>query len=1066
MKVKISCPVVVALAGVAMAIACESRAETIEFNRSIRAIFSENCLACHGPDSAARKAGLRLDTEAGLYQGTERRQPPVIPGQPEASELWKRIISHDPDEIMPPPESQKSLKPEEKEQVRQWILQGAPWQPHWSFIKPERPQVPAVSDPAFPIRNPIDAFVLDKLKEQSLSPAPEADKRALARRLALDLTGLPPDPQQVENFVKDTTWGAYENFARNLMNSPQWGEHRGRYWLDAARYSDTHGLHFDNYREIWPYRDWVIQAFNDNVPFDRFTIEQIAGDLLEDPTDDQLIATGFHRCNVTTNEGGTIEAENLAFYANDRVTTTSWVWLGLTTNCASCHDHKFDPTTIEDFYSMAAFFRNTTQSGFDRNLPESDLFMLALQTAEDKTRWEALPQEIETAQNARTTQQQAATEALTQWLASATAADVVKAPDFSEEYLRLPLMEGNGTRVTGRLENQPKTFAGPEELEWRQDGPLGPAPVVAKEQAFDLGDAGDFERTDSFSFGAWVRIPEEFKGEGSIMARMTPTDDGSRGWDLLVTRDGHFAVHLVRRWNSNAMRARTREKTVQPGKWQHVFVVYEGTSRAGGVKIFVDGKPVEVNRDLDRLTGSIRTPLPLRLGRREKGNSLEGLALQDVRIYQRRLDPAEILALAAGPVLPAILAKSEEERTDEDNETLQAYYQAIHHPEWKESTEKWIALETEKTAIRMRNPVTLVQKEKTDSEPVAHVLLRGQYDQPGKEVKADTPHFLPAMREDAPKNRLGLAQWLVAPENPLTARVTVNRFWQEIFGIGLVETTEDFGITGQNPANQELLDWLAVEFIESGWNIQHIFELIVTSSTYRQSPVITPDKLEKDPDNRFLSRGPRFRMDAEMIRDYALAASGLLVPKIGGPSVKPYQPEGVWEAVAMPESNTRIYERDDGEALYRRSMYTFWKRAAPPASMDVLNAPNREECTVRRELTNTPLQALATLNDIQFVEAARALATVSLENGEGCDLKTVDHLARRALVRSLAFPERILVEETLNDMREYYREHPEDARKFLQAGEFQAPATFCEMELAAWTMVANKLLNLDEVLNK
>jgi hypothetical protein len=1041
-------------------------ASSIDFNRDIRPILTENCLACHGQDPGTREAGLRLDTQEGLFESRGSRPAAVVPKHLDSSELWKRVNATDPDEIMPPPDSGKVLKPEEKELLAQWIREGAHWQQHWAFSQIERPAVPAVSHPDFPIRNPIDAFVLERLSMEGLSPAPEADWRTLARRLSLDLTGLPPEPEAVEAFLQDQTWRAYERYAGRLMDSPHWGEHRARYWLDAARYADTHGLHFDNYREIWPYRDWVIDAFNQNMPFDQFTMEQIAGDLLEDPTDDQLVATGFHRSNITTNEGGTIEEENLAIYANDRVTTTSWVWLGLTANCASCHDHKFDPITMEDFYSMAAFFRNTTQSGLDRNLPEGDLWMLVVKDPKEKERWEALPGEIESAKQAREETQDSAAEALAHWLENATAADVIRAPEFPQEYLRLPLNEGNGSRITARLEAKAVRFDGPEELEWRQDGPLGPAPVLTPERTFDLGDLGDFDAREPFSFGAWVRVPEKHEADGAIIARMAGAEDGHRGWDLMLSRDGRFVVHLVRRWNSNAMRVRTREPAVTPGKWQHVFVVYEGASRAGGVKIFVDGIEAQVNRDFDRLTGSIRNSLPLRLGRREEGSLLEGVAVQDVRIYPRRLDPFEVRALAAAPRVGAILAKTEEERAESETEDLEAYFQATRHPGWQEATGHLLALEMEKTAIRMRNPVTHIQREKEDSEPTAHILIRGEYHLLGEKVGAGAIKALHPMPEDAPRNRLGLAQWLMARENPLTARVTVNRFWQELFGTGIVETSDDFGLMGAQPVNQPLLDWLAVEFIESGWDIKHLFTLMITSSAYRQSVAVTPDKLEKDPANHYLSRGPRFRMDAEMIRDYALAASGLLAPRIGGPSVKPYQPEGVWEAVAMPESNTRFYERDEGEALYRRSLYTFWKRAAPPASMDVLNAPGRETCTVRRELTNTPLQALVTLNDTQFVEAARVLAMNALEQSNGCQDSAINYMAARILARPFQKAEWQLVEETLSDMRAHYQEHPEEAGALIEVGEFPVSDAHCQIELASWTLVANQLLNLDEVLNK
>jgi len=1052
-------------AGFALA-ASSAAAESLQFNRDIRPILSENCFACHGPDPGSRKAGLRLDTQEGLFEATPKRGPGVVPGKPEESEIWKRILHADPDEVMPPPDSNKTLTSGQRELIKRWIAEGAAWQPHWSFVKPSRPAVPKVADPGFPIRNPIDAFILAKLQEKGLAPAPEADRRALARRLALDTTGLPPAPAEVEAFAGDNTWEAYERHLGSLMRSPRWGEHRGRYWLDAARYADTHGLHFDNYREMWPYRDWVIRAFNENMPFDEFTLEQIAGDLLPNATDAQKIATGFHRCNATTNEGGTIEAENLAAYANDRVTTTSWVWLGLTSNCAACHDHKFDPISTKDFYSMAAYFRNTKQSGFDRNLPEGDLFMVVPQTAEETARWKALPSELEEARKAKEENQARAEKSLESWLATATAADVVRAPDFEGEALRLPLNEGVGSRSTGRVNGRRAEFAGPEKIEWRQDGPLGPAAVLPGGDPLTLGDLGGFDLGDSATFGAWVRIPEDHKGDGSIMARMKGAADGNAGWDLYLTPEGHVATHFVQSWPNFAMKARTSDPLVKRGQWHHVMAVYGGSNRPETVRIYVDGVEAKMNRERDRLQGSFRVDVPLRLGRRESGSEIPGLALQDVRIYSRRLDAREIRALALAPKVAAALATPAETRSDDQKNALKDYHLAALDSGWRGAAVQVAALEGEQAGIRARSPVTHVQMEKPDSEPFANVLFRGQYDQPRDKVGPGVIHSLHPLPPGAPNNRLGLAQWLVDPENPLTARVTVNRFWQEIFGVGLVKTSEDMGIMGESPSNQDLLDWLAVEFVESGWDVRHMFKLMLTSSTYRQSAETTPEKIEKDPENRLLSRGPRFRMDAEMIRDLALEAGGLLSPQVGGPSVRPYQPEGVWEAVAMPESNTRHYRRDSGEALYRRGMYTFWKRAAPPAMMDIFNAPSRESCSVRRERTNTPLQALATLNDPQFIEAARVLAAKALRESRGCEEKAVGAIAQRILSRPPTQPEMEILLATLDDMRAHYTAHLDDARGLLEVGEQPAANDLGPAQLAAMTLVANQILNLDEALNK
>ncbi len=908
---------------------------------------------------------------------------------------------------------------------------------------------------------PIDAFILARLQSKGLKPASEADRRTLARRLSLDLTGLPPKPEVVEAFVKDKAPDYYEKFVRQLMASAAWGEHRGRYWLDAARYADTHGLHFDNYREMWPYRDWVIKAFNQNMPFDQFTLEQIAGDLLDNPTTDQETATGFHRCNPTTNEGGTIDEENLANYANDRVSTTGWVWLGATLNCAACHDHKFDPFSQKDFYAMEAFFRNTTQPAKDGNSKDSTPSILVAQTPVDAARWTALPGEISAATNQIAARRAESKPAFDGWLAGAKPSDLDGDLNISNLVVHAPLhtRESNGVTVA---QGPSRWVPLKGEQEW-VDGKLGPALVLKKGATLDLGDAGDFERTNAFSYGAWVRVSKA-AGQAGVIARMEKGPE-YRGWDLYQS-DKKFSVHIVSKWPENALKVSTKVEVIKEKTFQHVFVTYDGSGKTKGVRMYIDGVETALNSDKDDLKDSIRTTVPLRVGQRSEGHEFERGRVQDLRIYNRRLSSKEVKTLAQVIPIREAIALAADKRSKEQNEAMFDYWITTRDQSYTGLVAKHEALKSERDAIRERNPVTHVQREKKDSMPMANILFRGQYDKKKDLVDAATPAVLHAMPKGAPTNRLGLAKWINSPENPLTARVTVNRFWQELFGVGLVKTAEDFGSTGDAPVNQELLDWLAVDFQEHGWDVKRLFELMVTSSTYRQSAEATPEKLEKDPQNRFLSRGPRFRMDAEMIRDYALAASGLMKEKVGGPSVKPYQPGGIWEAVAMPESNTKKYTADKGEGLYRRSLYTFWKRAAPPASMDIFNAPSREVCSVRRERTNTPLQALATLNDPQFVEAARVLADGALARSKGRDDEAIDEISQRLLARALTSKEQSIVKRTLADMRAFYEKQPEAAKKFLAVGESKLSDQVLVTQLAAMTMVANQLMNLDEVLNK
>ncbi len=1002
----------------------------LEYNRDVRPILAENCFPCHGPDSAARKADLRLDRrEAAIEAGA------ITPGDAKESELVARINTVNPKEVMPPPSIHKTLSSSQKDVLKRWVETGAEYQLHWSLLPAVRPVPPRFNDESW-IRNPIDRFILAKLNEQGLRPAPEADRGTLARRLSLDLTGLPPRPEDVDAFCKDTSPDAYARLVDRLLESPRWGEHRARYWLDAARYADTHGFHFDNFREMWSYRDWVIDAFNRNVPFDRFTIEQLAGDLLPDRTLDQQIASGFNRCNMTTNEGGTIPEENLVSYTRDRTETVSQVWLGLTANCAVCHDHKFDPLSQREFYELAAFFNNTTQGGLDGNIKNTPPAVFVPSIA-DRKRWTAIPEELADVNRRIAARGSAARTDFEKWLSSQ-----------------------NQDSLTGLIPTQDlRLNVGlcPRD-EATSEGAKNPA---AHLPLLESADAGDFDRKDAFSFGAWIKITKPGLS-GSVMARM---DDqhGYRGWDLWI-ENNKVATHLVNQWPDNALKVATRGE-IPMNAWTHVLIAYDGSSQAAGVKIFVDGEPQATDIQANQLNNTIRTTVPFKVGQRHSTARLDGVGISDVRIYRHVLSPSHVADLVGASRALALIGKAAGQRSASERDTLLAWWLKTRDPGSADLQARRRALEEEEAAIRARGTVAHVMQER-NAQPMAYVLHRGEYDKRREPVKPDTPDVLPPMPPDLPRNRLGLAQWLLQPEHPLTARVTVNRFWQEVFGTGLVRTAGDLGVSGELPSHPELLDWLAVEFRESGWDVKRFFKLMVTSAAYRQSAASTPEKIEKDPQNRWLARGPRFRMDAEMIRDYALAASNLLECKLGGPSVKPYQPEGVWEAVAMPESNTRNYRRDRGANLYRRSLYTFWKRAAPPASLEVFNAPSREFCTVRRERTDTPLQALVTLNDPQFVEAASALAQLTLSQPGQTTERNIDFMARRLLARPLRPEELRIVQASIDRLIAFYQSHPDDAAKLLAVGELPPNPTQQPTLAAAWTMLANELMNLDEVLNK
>ena len=1030
---------------------------TISFNRDIRPILVAHCFRCHGVDPGAREADLRLDRPEFAFAPRKNGQPVIVKGDPARSPLMRRILSSDPDTVMPPPETHKTLAPREIALLERWITEGAPYEPHWAFIPPVRPALPDAGLPAS-VSHPIDRFVRAGLKDAGLTPNPEADRHTLIRRVTLDLTGLPPTPEEVEAFVRDTSPGAYEALVDRLLARPSYGEHRARYWLDAVRYADTHGYHFDNYRSIWPYRDWVIDAFNANQPFDRFTHEQIAGDLLPRPTPTQLIATGFIRAGMSTNEGGTIPEENLANYATDRVETTSQVWLGLTMGCARCHDHKFDPISARDFYSMAAFFRNTTQPAMDGNVMDSPP-VLRIPRPEDAARDAALPHEIDRATQLYDAHLEAADAAFMAWQQTMDADDL---PTIAEDALEFRLLTDGTQPATLRnavAQDQPFTFTGgrPQVVL----APHGPGFRLPSGVTANLGSLGDIESDQPFSVAAWVQLPDNV--DGAVLAR-TDVANGARGWDVWL-KGSRVGLQMIGAWNQDALRVVARGAVSSVG-WHHILVTYDGSRQAKGVRIYYDGRRQGVYEEVNSLRGSIRTTTPLRLNRRSIGEGAGGAAIHDLRLYRRTLSPPEAQVLARRGALETVLATPPAERTDAQLLPLRDYYLAFVDAEAMQHQRALQRLVDEFEGVKSRSKVTLIAAEKPGETPFARILIRGQYDQEGPRVGAAVPGVLPPLPRGAPANRLGLARWLTRPDHPLTARVNVNRFWSQVFGQGIVATPGEFGTTGDAPTNQPLLDWLAVEFRESGWNVKALFRLMVTSATYKQSAVASQATREKDPDNRLLSRGPRFRMHGEMIRDLALRASGLLSARRGGPSVKPYQPAGIWETVAMEESNTKIYVADRGEANHRRSLYTFWKRAAPPPSMETFNAPSREQCAVDRERTNTPLQALVTLNDVQFVEASRRLAEVAITERGADDAGRLDAMALRVLSRPLAGAERQALTPVVRDLRQRYAADGNKSKALVTMGDSTPDPAIPVPELAAWTMVASLFLNLDEALNK
>jgi len=1008
----------------------------VDFQRQVRPILSDNCFLCHGPDKGTRMADLRLDLKEGAF--TPRKNgTPIVPGKPEESLLIKRIFSEDTSFRMPPAFAHKTLSAEQKETLRKWIEEGAPWKQHWSFIPPVRQTPPPVKDASW-VRTPIDQFLLARLETEGLKPNPEADRRTLIRRVTFDLTGLPPTPEEVQAFIDDKSPKAYEKVVDRLLASPRYGEHRARYWLDAARYADSQGLHIDNYREMWPYREWVIGAFNRNMPFDQFTVWQLGGDLLPNATLEQKIASGFHRCNVTTNEGGSIPAEVEAMYAKDRADTTGIVWLGLTVGCATCHNHKFDPIAQKEYYSLTAFFRNTTQLALDGNIPDTPPTVV-VPRQEDWKRWTDLSVERANLRAAIAKRETSNDKPFEKWANGKTHSVALYSPQS----------------VMAEL----KTDSLPAELPkgvTLGDGPpqLDKALQFEKGSSFELPSTS-LEADKPFTIATWVWVPKD-KGSFTLASQHEEPKDGkSHGWTLSLNGgalgvNGRAPELRMTAVNGKYITARpAADYELKPETWYHLLFTYDGTRSRKGLSLFVNGLFVPTYGD-----GSDNNPLTEPIS-----------APANVKLSEAALAGFKILNLHSDEIQAEMLFNADKAGGG-DRGALRKLFTYEADSAIRKTVNRLHQVDAEREEIARRGAVTFVMQERTDTQPVAHVLYRGQYDQMRDEVHPGVPAVLPPMAQSLPRNRLGLAEWIVDPSNPLTARVTVNRFWQELFGTGIVKTSEDFGAQGEPPSHPELLDWLAIEFRDSGWDVKKLFRLMVMSAAYRQSSVADEQKLAKDPDNRLLARGPRFRMDGEMFRDCALAASGLLRPEIGGPSVKPYQPANIWETVAMNESNTRFYKQDSGDGLYRRSLYTFWKRSAPPALMDIFNAPSRETCVVRRERTNTPLQALAAMNDPQFVEAARWLAQHALKQSNGQVESQVNFMADRLLSRDLEPKEMSIVLSSYHDYLSYYDGKPDDAAKLLSVGESKADQSLPKPQFAAMTMVANELMNMDEVLVK
>ncbi len=1039
---------------------------TIDFNRDVRPILSNHCWSCHGRDESSRKAGLRLDTrDAALATGDSGR-PAVVPGQHSASELVRRILSPDAAEVMPPPELQKPLTEQQQRILQQWIQQGAAYAEHWAFIPPRRPALPTVRNTDWP-SNELDLFILQKLEQAGLQPAPAAPPLMWLRRAALDLTGISPSPAEQQQFLANIPAlglnAAKAEAADRMLQSPHSAERLAMHWLDGARYADTNGYNNDEMRTMWPWRDWVINAFQSGMPWDQFLIEQLAGDLLPNATISQKVATGFIRNHVLTTEGGIIEDEYHWEYVADRIHTTSTVFLGLSLQCARCHDHKYDPFSQRDYYRLAGFFNNVPDRIVSYSQGRMAEPLLKVPSPAQSAELEQLARRETELQQLLAGRQSAVAETAADWAAGLTEQQLAElelsglAHAFALDETGAEFADSTGRSAPATPHGTPQSVPGHSGNALQLNGSHWiAAPAV-----------GDFEADQPFTASAWIRT--EAGAGGTVFSRM---DDAAayRGYDLIV-EGGRLNAHFIDHWPDKGCKVST-QAILKPQQWHHVALVWQGTRRASGIRIYVDGvlQPLQVDND-GEVAGSLRTPRPFHIGRRSGSVPFTG-TIDDVRIFSRAISETDAQRLAAGTALAGIrdlVLTARAERTAEQQAELQRFFIDHIDPEARNWRTELTTIGPRRATIEQQIPQTMVMQEQSPRRP-SFILHRGQYDQRGEQVTAGIPAVFAttstATADAAPQpepTRLDFARWLVSPQNPLTARVAVNRWWELLFGCGIVETTEDFGIQGALPSHPELLDWLAVELQTNGWNQRSLLKRMVLSATYGQTSAVSSEQLERDPRNRLLARSARLRLPAEMLRDNALAAASLLNPLIGGPSAKPWQPEGLWEDVSVERREK--YQPDPGDGIYRRSMYTFWKRTCPPPAMTVFDAPDRETCLVRRSRTNTPLQALVLLNDPTFVEAARSLAGRVLQDAAK-DPARIELAFNIVLARQPAPAERDELLQLLAAGRQHFAAEPAAAAELRKVGRAVVDPRIPDAELAAWSSAMTVLLNLDEAITR
>ncbi len=1030
----------------------------IDFNADVKPILSDKCFACHGPDKGSLKAGLRLDVPEAAYAFMPETpgKRAIVPGNLAKSEVFHRILSDDPSYVMPEPESHLTLSAYEKAVLIKWMKEGAVYKQHWAFIKPEKPVVPKVNGHASAI-NAIDNFVLQKLEQKKWNLAPEADKEILLRRLSLDLTGLPPTPEELDAFLNDTSPQAYEKQVDRLMASPHYGEKMAVDWLDVARYADSHGYTVDRIRDMSPWRDWVIKAFNTNLPYSDFVTWQLAGDLLPNPTREQLIATAFNRNHQQNGEGGIVEEEFKVEYVSDRANTTAEAFMAMTASCAKCHDHKYDPISQKDYFQLYSFFNNVKEAGqisWDDAMPVPTL---VLTTAEQDAVIAALTGKAAEKEKELAAITRSPDENFDRWLQSGAYKKIASRQYPKDLAAHYPLKGNVRNTITGAEATLARESNGGEKPVFTKTA-RGTSLLLDGDVWLDMKKTGMYNRTDPFSIGVWVNIPEELTN-GVIFHRCNSTLlYNYRGFCLNV-KDDKLELKMAHTAPYNAIIEFTKDDVIK-GEWIQLTLTYDGSGKASGLKVYMNGKEMETDIDQDNLYKDIIlwvNPQSLQLGAWSRGKGLTGATANDVVVFDRELTPLEIIQLYQPAAFNALAGKDLQQLSTEEKSLLREFYFSNIAAESRKVREELKQIRSSLNDTTEKIPELMVMQETPEPIP-AYLLDRGDYTSPTERVYPDVPASILPMPEDLPRNRLGLAQWLLHPDHPLTARVAVNRYWQLFFGKGLVRTAEDFGNQGEMPSHPELLDWLSVTFRENNWDVKALVKMMVMSATYRQTSIADPAIAEADPENILLSRATASRLTAEMIRDNALFASGLLNSTIGGKSAYPYQPEDLWRM------NGSKYRQDTGSLVYRRGMYTVWRRSIPNPTQATFDVGIRTSCIVRRQKTNTPLQALITLNDPTYVEAAKVLgeAMARMKHTE----KAITHTFRKLTGRMPGKEELHLLTELYQKEVKKFEAHPEKTKGWLGTGQYIVSEALPRHEVAAYSVVASTIINTDACITK